>query len=210
MPKPCWAVIRFLIEPLPRGSGVVYRTDISNEKIHYRYQGQIEQTIPEALRQGPLGWEVTDLRVTLIDGGDHPIHTHPLDFTLATPLAMRDGLRNAGTTLLEPMLRVMVSAPEEHAGRIIGSFVRMRGEMDAPVTAKGIFTAEARVPAATSLDFPTKLAAMTSGTATLSTRFDGYQACPLELGATTPYRGVDPNDRSKYILWKRGAIQERL
>jgi ribosomal protection tetracycline resistance protein len=207
MPKPCWAVIRFLIEPLPRGSGVEYVCAISNEKIHYRYQGQISQTLPVALAQGPLGWEVTDLRITLIDGGDHPIHTHPLDFVLATPLAMMDGLVRAGTTLLEPMLRVRISAPEAYAGRIAGDFAKMRGQFDAPVILNGTFTLEGRVPVATSLDYPVRLASLTGGQAVLSTRFDGYDPCPLEQGATAEHRGVDPRDRAKYILWKRSALK---
>ena len=207
MPKPCWAVVRFLIEPLPIGSGVEYVEDISNELIHYRYRAQIRQTIPEALRQGPLGWEVTDIRITLIDGGDHPIHTHPLDFVLATPLAMMDGLVRGGTTLLEPMLRLTISAPEECAGRIIGDMVKMRGAFDSPEIHGDLFTLSARVPVATSLDYPVQLAAATSGRATLAMEFDGYQPCPQELGATSPYIGVDPRNRMKYILWRRGAVQ---
>ncbi len=207
MPKPCWAVLRFLIEPMPRGSGVEYQCAISNEKIHYRYQGQIRQTLPTALEQGPMGWEVVDLRVTLIDGGDHPIHTHPLDFALATPLAMMDGLVRAGTTLLEPMLRVNIAAPEAYASRIVGDFLAMRGQFNAPVIRDGQFLLEGRLPVATSLDYPVRLASLSGGQATYLSRFDGYDPCPTELGATAPNRGVDPRERAKYILWKRSALE---
>ena len=208
MPKPCWAVIRFLIEPLPIGSGVEYGVDISNEKIHYRYQGQIAQTIPEALRQGPLGWEVTDIRITLIDGEDHSIHTHPLDFALATPLAVMDGLVRGGTTLLEPMLAVFITASNQYTGKIIGDMIKMRATFDSPVMGVERFTIKARVPVATSMDYPVQLRAETSGDATLAVYFDGYQPCPLELGAVCAHVGVDPRERSKYILWKRNAIRD--
>ncbi len=92
MPKPCWAVIKLELEPLPRGAGVEFTSIVPDAQIKTRYQHQIEQALPVALRQGMLGWPVTDLRITLIDGNDHQWHTHPLDFVLATPMAVMDGL----------------------------------------------------------------------------------------------------------------------
>ena len=80
MPKPCWAILKFLIEPLPRGSGLVYESKTSPSRLMYRYQNHVETAVPEALTQGMYGWEVTDLKVTLIDGEHHHVHTHPLDF----------------------------------------------------------------------------------------------------------------------------------
>jgi len=206
MPKPCWAVIKFFIEPGARGSGCIYKSEVGDNKILYRYQSQIEQAVPDSLRQGPLGWNVTDLKITLVDGESHFLHTHPLDFINTTPMAMMRGLTDCGTDLLEPMLDFRISADEKLAGRIIGEITNMRGVFDSPVINNGVFTVEGRYPAATSIDFPVKLASMTSGRGTLAAAFSGYELCPLELGATTPYRGINPLDREKYILWFRGAI----
>ena len=206
MPKPCWAVIKFLLEPMPRGFGMEYKSIISPEKIPYRYQSQIEQALPDALRQGPLGWGVTDLRITLEDGGYHHIHTHPLDFIVTTPMAMSRGLHDIGTTLLEPMQKCRVSVPEEMSGKLISEIIRMRGTFDNPVIKNGTYTLEAVIPAATSMDFPTWVASASSGKGILSVSFDSYQECPLELGKTTPYRGINPIDRAKYILHIRGAL----
>ncbi|MGI6265102.1 MAG: GTP-binding protein [Acutalibacteraceae bacterium] len=206
MPKPCWAVIRLRIEPGPRGSGLEYRSIVSPKDLFYRYQTHIETAVPRALKQGMYNWEVTDLKVTLIGGQHHTIHTHPLDFFLATPMAVMDGLRNCGTTLLEPMLQMRIAAPQEHIGRIIGDLLAMRGAFDSPVIKNGVAAVEARVPVATSLDYSVRLAAQTSGRGNVSARFCGYQEVALELGAVAKRRGINPLDRAKWILANRSAM----
>lgn len=64
-PKPCWAVIKFWIEPLPRGSGIQYESITPVRRVKDRYQHQIEQALPMALSQGMLGWQVDDVKITL-------------------------------------------------------------------------------------------------------------------------------------------------
>lgn len=208
MPKPCWAVLRFAIEPLPRGSGVVYENAVTdNDAILPRYQAQVPKALPGSLRQGPLGWEVTDLKITLLSGESHHVHTHPLDFLVATPMAIMDGLLNCGTTLLEPMLALRLTFPAECLGRVMGLLIRARGECGAPSHRGDTVTLEAQAPVATTLTLPMQLAALTGGRAVLGSRFSHWQPCPLELGASTPYRGVNPADRARYILWARSALQ---
>ena len=206
MPKPCWAVLRFLIEPGERGSGLIFTSEVRDEQILNRYQHQVEQTLPRALEQGLYGWEVTDLKVTLIDGEHHVEHTHPLDFVVATPMGIMDGLVNTGTTLLEPILHFEIAVPEELGGRILGDLIQMRGTFESPVIINGSFVVEGLIPVATSLDYSIKLSSMSSGRGKMKTRFAGYQVCPLELGATTPRRGINPLDRAKYILSVRNAL----
>lgn len=206
MPKPCWAVIDFKIEPLPEGSGIQFESLVSDDKIHYKYQSHIAAELPHALKQGVYNWEVTDIKVTLIGGEHHRMHTHPLDFFLATPLALIDGLQNAGMTLLEPMQKWRISADENLVGKLIGDLISMRATYEAPQISDGICTIEARVPVATSLDYPIRLASLSSGKAVLSVRFDGYEPCHLEDGAIGKRRGVDPRDRDKWILVKRSAM----
>lgn len=206
-PKPCWAQVQLEIEPLPRGSGIQYESAIKEKQIPYRYQNHIRTSVLQNLKQGVYGWEVTDAKITLTGGSHHNIHTHPLDFFVATPVALLDGLTNCGSVLLEPMLAVRISAPEEVLGKILGDIVNMRGEFDTPVIANGIFTLQARLPAADSIDYPITFRSLTAGKGLYSSRFDGYQECPLELGKTCPRRGVNPLDRPKWILWARNAIQ---
>jgi small GTP-binding protein domain len=206
MPKPCWAIVSLDIEPGARGSGLEYRSVVPNDRIFYRYQNHIETTVPRALKQGLYNWEVTDLKVTLVDGSHHTVHTHPMDFFLATPMAVMNGLQNTGTTLLEPVILMRIAAPEEFAGKVIGDVIAMRGEYDSPVISDGVITLEAKVPVAPSLDYAVRLASMTSGRGILSTRFAGYQECPPELGRTAKRRGVNPLDRERWILNQRNAL----
>lgn len=206
-PWPCWAVLKFVLEPGERGSGVVYSSTVSTDKIYQRYQTQVANTIADALAQGPLGWEVTDLKITLVDGEHHVEHTHPLDFIVATPMAIMDGLYQAGTTLLEPMLKFRVSVPEDLGGRVMSDMIAMRASFEQPHVQRGVLTLEGIVPAAAALDYPMRLASISAGRANFSTAFAGYHECPLEYGATAAYRGINPIDRSKYILHARAALQ---
>lgn len=206
MPKPCWAVMLFDIEPLPLGSGVVFESVVPDDKIFRRYQAQVRQTLPEALRQGPRGWEVTDLKITLIDGEHHIVHTHPLDFALATPMGIMDGLVNCGTELLEPVLDFKLTYPEECGGKLMGELLAMRAAFDSPIVRKGMFTMTGRLPLATSMDFPARHASLTGGRGTFSAAPAGWEPCPPGEGRDVPYRGVSPLDRAKYILYKRGAL----
>lgn len=206
MPKPCWAVMDFEIEPLPLGSGVMFESVVPNDRIYDRYQAQIRHTIPEALRQGPKGWEVTDLKITLVGGEHHTVHTHPLDFVLATPMGIMDGLVSCGTELLEPVLEFRLVFPEEAAGKIVGEILAMRGSFEAPAVKRGSFMMEGLLPLATSMDFPMRLASITGGRGVFSVMGTRYMQCPPGEGAETPYRGVSPLDRAKYILYKRGAL----
>ncbi|OXS58296.1 GTP-binding protein [Cohnella sp. CIP 111063] len=206
MPKPCWAILRFVIEPGERGSGLEYRSIVRPERLLDSYQNEVARRVPEALEQGLKGWPVTDLKVTLIEGEHHVWHTHPLDFVVATPMGIMDGLVNTGTILLEPMLRFRLSTPEEFGGKLMSELSVMRGEFDMPVVRQGRMELEGRLPVATSLDFPARLGSMTKGRGTLTTYFDGYQECPRDVNAERSRRGVNPLDTSKYILATRNAL----
>ncbi len=205
MPKPCWAILKFKITPAPRGSGITYRCLAGADRLPYRYREQVEQSIKPSLRQGPRGWEVTDALIELVDGEDHHIHTHPLDFTVATPLALADGLRNTGTVLLEPVMEVRLTFPEKYIGRIIGDIIQMRGTSEnQSYDENGGVTLTARIPLASLLNYSVIFASITSGLGVMTQKLLGYQECPFEK--TRPRRGVDPLDRARYILAVRSAM----
>jgi len=206
MPKPCWAVLRFRMEPGERGSGLRYSSIVRPEQLLESYQNEVARRVPEALQQGLRGWEVTDLAVTLIEGEHHVWHTHPLDFVVATPMGIMDGLARIGTKLLEPILRFRLSAPEEFGGKLMNELIAMRGSFEPPAIAAGRIELEGLLPVATSLDFPARLGSMTKGRGILSTFFHGYRECPPDVQAERPRRGVNPLDQAKYILAARKAL----
>ena len=170
----------------------------------------MERTIEKALKQGPKGWEVTDLKITLIEGEDHTVHSNPGDFIIATPMAVMNGLLACDTKFLEPIMWFRIVAPEELLGAITSDIINMRGTFESPIINNGKFTIEGTVPMATSLDFPVKLSSRSGGRAKIKTRFHSYQECPNEFGVTTPYKGISPVDEAKYILKARKAITEGI
>jgi len=206
-PKPCWAILKFLIEPAPRGSGVTFTSQVPVRTVQARYQNQVAQAIPLALHQGRQGWEVTDVKITLIDGGDHQFHTHPLDFIVATPMAIQDGLQRGGSTLLEPILSVRFLLPPDCAGRVMTDVNTMRGEVLDSFSDGDRLILNALIPVQSSLNYSVTLASLTGGRGAMSVRLHGYRECPPELGAATPRRSVDPLDTSKYILAARSALE---
>ena len=207
MPKPCWAVLEFQLEPAPRGSGVSFSSVVPVRDIMAGYQRQVEQALPLALGQGRLGWPVTDVKITLIGGNHHLIHTHPLDFIVATPMGIQDGLRNAGSVLLEPILEVRFVLPAGQVGRVMSDVRQMRGEVLESAAGEDTAALTALIPVATSMDYPTAFASLTGGKGSMSASLHGYRECPLELGRTAPRRGVDPLDTARYILAARSALE---
>lgn len=168
MPKPCWAILRFQIEPGPPGSGLVYDSKVRSSDLLPQYQSETARRVPEALQQGLYGWEVTDLKVTLTEGQHHVWHTHPLDFAVATPMGIMDGLARVGTKLLEPILQVRIVVPEENGGRVMNDLVQMRGTFEPPVLQGERMIIEGRLPLATSLDYPVSLSSYTKGRSTFT------------------------------------------
>ncbi|MBQ2972825.1 MAG: TetM/TetW/TetO/TetS family tetracycline resistance ribosomal protection protein [Clostridia bacterium] len=208
MPKPCWAVVEFMFEPMPRGYGVSYHGRLPSNQCFYRYQSHIRTSFNSCLEQGLYGWEVTDFKCTLIGGEHHTIHTHPLDFFVCTPMAFMNGLNELGSTILEPLLKIRITAPAELSGKLLSEIVKVGGEYDSPLTLGQNVTLEAIVPVATSMDLPTRIAVLSSGKAVLNQSFYGYRECRDGLEHVNPRRGVNPLDRSKWILYARGAYQK--
>ena len=205
MPKPCWAVVELQIEPLPEGSGIVFESVIKEKTLPYRYQNHVRASLYDTFQQGIYGWEVMDAKVTLIGGQHHHVHTHPLDFFVATPIAALRALTNSGSVLMEPYMKVTLSGGEELIGRVLGDILVMRGEFSSPVMEEGIFTLEAVMPLKDCMEYPVTFHSLTSGRGTCTMEFDSWRPCEKGMIETLPRRGVDPLDRAKWILSCRSA-----
>ena len=206
MPKPCWAILRFLIEPGARGSGLVYASTVAANRLLPAYQREVARRVPEALTQGLYGWQVTDLRVTLIDGEHHLVHTHPLDWSIATPMAIMNGLAATGTILLEPLYRFRLTVQEDLGGRVMGDLIRMRANIESPVVTGGRYVVEGELPVATSMDYAAHLGMLSGGRGAFAAWYGGYQPAPPEVRMVRERSGVNPLDRSRFILSMRGAL----
>jgi len=206
LPKPCWAIMKFKIEPGKRGSGVEYKSVVSVNDIKKQYQNDVEKSIPFALQQGVLGWQVDDIKITLIEGEDHEAHTKSNDFTIATPMGIMEGLTHSESTLLEPILSFKITASEEFLGALISELLKLRAEFDSPEIENGQCKIVGEIPLATSINLPITLSSLTSGKAKIITHFLKYKTCDVSLGKTREYKGISPLDTAKYILKARKAL----
>ncbi len=207
MPKPCWAEIKLKIEPGEQGSGLVYNSTIGVNDALLKYQKEVERTVPRALEQGIKGWEVTDLKITLVGATDHVVHSRAGDFVIVTPMGVMNGLNEIGTDLLEPIMSFEINAPDSLLGQISSDLHNMRATFSQPHFNGNDVVIKGEIPTATSLEYPVQLASRSGGKASILMQFLKYQKVEAELGVIRDYRGISPLDRSKYILKMRNAIK---
>lgn len=207
MPKPCWAIMTFLIEPAPLGSGISFTSMVRTSDISNKYLNEVKRAIPWSLKQGNHGYEVTDLSITLIEGSEHTVHSNPGDFLLATPMGILRGLENAGTDLLEPMYSFEIKAHQDLLGAISSDLNQMNAQIDTPVFESDIFTLSGRVSVAAAMNYSIKFNATTSGKGRLKLTLDGYKKTTPTSDKIRTYKGVSPLDESQWILHMRGAFK---
>ena len=197
---PYYATLKMKVEPLPRGSGIVYESAFTTDFIFPKYQNEVEDTVPLSLKEGVLGWEVTDVKVTLIGGRSTQLATKPSDFRAVTPIAVMNALKVAGTILLEPIQEYELNISRDEAGMVIKDLIAMRASMDEQSVVEERFIIKGIIPVATSMEYPVKIASLSQGRSTFKTKFLGYRECPLEYGRSKQRKTVDPSDRENYIL----------
>lgn len=206
MPKPCWAIVEFLIEPLPRGTGLIYESKVRTEKVKIKYQREIEDNLNQILSQGIYGWPLTDLKITFTYGEDHVMHSRSGDFATSAAMGIMRGLNEIGTTLLEPIIKFRITVPENVGVRVLNDIIKMRGSFETPFIHNSTFTIEGKMPVSTSLEYPGELGKISSGKGIMTTGFSNYEPCSLEIGSIRERIGVNPLDRAKYILYVRNAL----
>lgn len=207
MPKPCWAIMRFLIEPAPLGSGVTFTSKVRTSDISNKYINEVKRAIPWSLRQGIHGYEVTDLSITLIEGSEHTVHSNPGDFLLATPMGVLRGLENAGTDLLEPMYAFEIKVGQDLLGPVSSDLSHMNAKIDTTLFDDDFVVIKGSVSVAAAMDYGIQFNATTSGKGRLKLRLDGYQKTPVTDDKVKSFKGVSPLDESLWILHMRGAFK---
>ena len=187
-----YAECHILLEPLPQGSGLVFDTVCPLDVLDANYQNLILTHLAEKTHRGVLiGAPITDMKLTLLVGKAHLKHTEGGDFRQATYRAVRQGLMQAQSVLLEPWYDFTVTAPTELIGRAITDIRAMGGEFEAPEASGGISTLRGTVPAAEVKDYTETLAAYTQGRGRLQLSLHGYAPCH-NAQAVIEAAGYDP------------------
>ena len=173
-----YAEVHLLLEPLPRGSGLVFDTVCPADVLDMQYQKLIISHLSEKPHLGVLtGAPITDMKLTLLVGKAHLKHTEGGDFRQATYRAVRQGLMQAQSVLLEPWYHFTVTVPAELIGRVITDIRSMHGEFDAPESRGTESVLTGLVPAACLGDYADQLAAYTQGRGQLQVTLHGYDTC---------------------------------
>ena len=187
-----YAECHLLLEPLPLGSGLVFDTLCSTDVLDWQYQKLILSHLSEKIHRGVLtGAPITDMKITLLVGKAHLKHTEGGDFRQATYRAVRQGLMQAKSVLLEPWYAFTLTMPTEQIGRAITDIRAMGGEFDAPESHGAESTLCGSVPAAEVRDYPETLAAYTQGRGRLQLTLKGYAPCHNQ-DAVVAALGYDP------------------
>ena len=170
------------IEPNKPGEGFVFENAIVGGAIPKEFIGPTQQGIEEALQSGIIGgYEVLDVKVTLYDGSYHEVDSSEMAFKIAGSMAVRDALAKADPVLLEPMMKVEVTTPEEYMGDVIGDINSRRGRMEGMELVAGAQIVTAYVPLAEMFGYATSLRSNTQGRANYSMQFDHYEEVPASI-----------------------------
>ena len=187
-----YAEVHILLEPLPQGSGLVFDTVCPTDVLEIGYQNLILTHMEEKLLRGVLtGSPITDMKLTLLVGKAHLKHTEGGDMRQATYRAIRQGLMQARSILLEPWYSFCLTLPTELIGRAITDIRAMGGEFEAPEAVGNASQLTGLVPASELRDYADTLAAYSQGRGQLQLTLHGYLPCHNQA-AVVEAGGYDP------------------
>jgi elongation factor G len=170
------------VEPNEAGKGFEFLNKIVGGVIPREYIPAAEKGIIDAMNNGVLaGFPVVDVKVMLVDGSYHEVDSSEQAFQIAGSMGFKDGMRKAKPTLLEPIMKVEVTMPEEFMGDVMGDLTGRRGHILGMSSRTTTQVVQAMVPLANMFGYATQLRSMTQGRANYSMQFDHYQALPQNL-----------------------------
>ena len=170
------------MEPLPRGGEFEFVNDIFGGAIPKNFIPAVEKGIKDAAARGYLaGYPVVDFKVVLYDGSYHEVDSNDLSFQLAGRIAFKKAMEQAKPTLLEPIMSVEISVPDEFAGTIMGDLNSRRGRIQGMDNKGGTTVIKAEVPMAEMLTYGADLTSMTQGRGSFNMEMHHYDIVPAQL-----------------------------
>src|SRR5690606_19329095 len=177
-----YAKVQIDLEPQEPGSGYEFVNAITGGRIPREYIPSVDQGIQEAMQFGVLaGYPVEDIKVTLVDGAYHDVDSSELAFKIAGSMVFKEAARRADPALLEPMMAVEVTTPEEYLGTVIGDLNARRGQVQQMTDRHGNKVVDALVPLSEMFGYVGDLRSKTSGQASYTMEFQSYAAVPTNV-----------------------------
>ncbi len=167
------------VEPLPRGSGFEFVDKVVGGVVPRNYIPAVEKGVIEAMKTGPLtSSQLVDLRVTLYDGSHHSVDSSEMAFKIAGSIAFKKAMESCKPTLLEPIMSMEVTVPDDCMGDVIGDLNSRRGKVNGVEPQANAQTIRAEVPMSEVLRYAPELRSMTSDRGMFSMEFDKYEEVP--------------------------------
>ena len=180
-----FAHCKIIVEPNETGKGYEFINKITGGAIPKEYIPCVDQGIQGAMQAGVLaGYQVVDVKVTLIDGSYHEVDSSEMAFKICGSMAFKEACEKAGPTLLEPIMKVVVTAPDEYMGDVMGDINARRGQIAGTDIRNGAAIIEANVPLSTMFGYATDLRSKTQGRANYSMEPSHYVELPKSLQET--------------------------
>jgi len=177
-----YAHMRLRIEPSKPGSGLQFADEIKGGKISREYLRAIERGIIDAMAKGPYaGFPMVDIKAVVYDGSMHEVDSSEQAFRTCGAAGFREACRKAGLELLEPMMSIEVTAPEDYTGAVTGSLAGKRGKIVSMETKGNAAILRARVPLAEMFGYASELRNITSGRGNFTMHFEHYETVPYGL-----------------------------
>jgi elongation factor G len=170
------------LEPLERGSGFEFESKIVGGSVPREFWKAISEGIRDALAGGVMaGYPVIDVKATLIDGSYHEVDSSEMAFKIAGSMAAKSGVQKANPAILEPVMKVEVTTPDEFMGDVIGNLNARRGQIEGIDERGNSRVIRALVPLAEMFGYATELRSMTQGRAVYSMEFSRYAEVPTGI-----------------------------
>jgi elongation factor G len=178
-----YAHVKLRVSPADAGEGLVFENSIVGGVIPREFIPSVKAGVGEVMDAGILaGYPMSDIRVELYDGSFHEVDSSELAFKIAGSMAFRDACRQARLTLLEPVMRIEVTLPEQYLGDVIGDLNSRRGRIQTMEAQPGLHVLRAAAPMAEMFGYATDLRSVTQGRGNYSMHFDKYEEVPKTIG----------------------------
>ena len=170
------------MEPLEAGKGIEFESKIVGGAVPKEYIKPIEEGVREAANNGILaGYPVIDFKATLVDGSYHEVDSSEMAFKIAGSMAFKEGCKQAKSVILEPIMKVEVTVPEEYMGDVIGDINSRRGRMEGMEAVQGNQIIRAFIPLSEMFGYATDLRSKTQGRGTYSMEPSHYEEVPKSV-----------------------------
>ena len=172
----------FEMEPLEPGKGIEFESKIVGGAVPKEYIKPIEQGLREAAEGGYLaGYPVIDFKATLVDGSYHEVDSSEMAFKIAASMAFKEGCKQSGVVILEPIMKVEITVPEEYMGDVIGDVNSRRGRMEGMDGSDGMQEIHSFIPLSEMFGYATDLRSKTQGRGTYSMEPSHYEEVPKSV-----------------------------